>query len=319
MESNVVKIDDGSEWYCTGCDNVDDRFRARCPSCGTINSYDTRIAKKRVQYRQLLLPRAFPQTNPENDGNGSTEQSDAQQQESDKPRILTLADIEELEVSRIPTGIPEADEVFGNEKEFGPAVGSCILLGGDRGIGKSTFVAQTIYNYAGRNIDTLYGSAEESEVAVRARVVRVGGGSNKLLRRIQIARTDNINELFGAWSVGKPPVVVVDSIQAYRDPDVESRAKVVQMDAVAKQLQQFAADTQTLVICISHLTKDGDLAGPEAAQHWVDGCFLFSRTEVPGVILLSCDGKNRFGLSTRTATFKMTSKGKLVPYYEDQE
>lgn len=318
MSEPVVKIADEIEWYCEGCNYVDELFRPVCPSCGTINGYDSRPRRPAKEFRRpFLLPRQFPQANPENDGNPQ-EEGESQEQDVDTPRIMTLDDVEDMDVTRLPTGIPEADEVFGSATEFGPAVGSCILLGGDRGIGKSTFVAQTIYNYAGRNINTLYGSAEESELAVRARVIRVGGASSKLLRRISIVRTDNIHALYAAWNVGKPPVVVVDSIQAFKDPELNTHSKVVQMDATAKSLQQFSADTQTLVICISHLTKDGDLAGPEAAQHWVDGCFLFGRMG-NGVIQLSCDGKNRFGLASRVAYFKMDNKGKLLPYYEDQE
>ena len=56
--------------------------------------------------------------------------------------VLSLADIEAIDVPRFGTGIEEFDRVLGG----GLVAGGVVLIGGDPGIGKSTLLLQALAN-----------------------------------------------------------------------------------------------------------------------------------------------------------------------------
>jgi predicted ATP-dependent serine protease len=58
--------------------------------------------------------------------------------------VLSLADIDALDVPRFGTGIEEFDRVLGG----GLVAGGVVLIGGDPGIGKSTLLLQALANLA---------------------------------------------------------------------------------------------------------------------------------------------------------------------------
>jgi len=65
--------------------------------------------------------------------------------------VKTLADIALDEVPRISTGTGELDLVLGG----GLVPGSCVLLGGEPGAGKSTVLLQTLVQAGGKSFGTL--------------------------------------------------------------------------------------------------------------------------------------------------------------------
>src|SRR5204862_4744043 len=80
--------------------------------------------------------------------------------------VLSLVDIEALDVPRFGTGIEEFDRVLGG----GLVAGGVVLIGGDPGIGKSTLLLQALA-HMGTTRKVLYVSGEESpqQIALRAR------------------------------------------------------------------------------------------------------------------------------------------------------
>ena len=60
--------------------------------------------------------------------------------------VLSLADIEAVDVPRFGTGIEEFDRVLGG----GLVAGGVVLIGGDPGIGKSTLLLQALANISQR-------------------------------------------------------------------------------------------------------------------------------------------------------------------------
>jgi DNA repair protein RadA/Sms len=56
--------------------------------------------------------------------------------------VLSLADIDAIDVPRFGTGIEEFDRVLGG----GLVAGGVVLIGGDPGIGKSTLLLQALAN-----------------------------------------------------------------------------------------------------------------------------------------------------------------------------
>ena len=89
--------------------------------------------------------------------------------------VKTLADIALDEVPRISTGTGELDLVLGG----GLVPGSCVLLGGEPGAGKSTVLLQTMCKLA-ENHSALYVTGEESPQQIAMRANRLGLPTNKL-------------------------------------------------------------------------------------------------------------------------------------------
>src|SRR5204863_7090834 len=99
--------------------------------------------------------------------------------------VLSLADIEAIDVPRFGTGIEEFDRVLGG----GLVPGGVVLIGGDPGIGKSTLLLQALAHLAAGHA-TLYVSGEESaqQVALRARRLALDAKAMQLLAEIQLEK-----------------------------------------------------------------------------------------------------------------------------------
>src|SRR6266511_2766497 len=82
---------------------------------------------------------------------------------------IRLSDVAGAAVERWRTGLAEFDFVLGG----GIVPGSVVLVGGERGIGKSTLLLQCAARLEGAGVPTLYVSGEESPDQVRLRAVRL--------------------------------------------------------------------------------------------------------------------------------------------------
>jgi len=61
-----------------------------------------------------------------------------------------------------------------------------------------------------------------------------------------------------------PELLIIDSIQTLHTPHIESGAgSVSQIKATAAELIKYAKTTNTPVILVGHITKDGGIAGPK--------------------------------------------------------
>src|SRR4029078_9595191 len=93
----------------------------------------------------------------------------AQSQAPPKP-LLRLVDVEASEAARIATGVPELDRVL----RGGLVPVSLVLLGGERGVGKSTLLLSALATIS-RDRRALLVTGEESVAQVKLRAVRLGG------------------------------------------------------------------------------------------------------------------------------------------------
>jgi DNA repair protein RadA/Sms len=225
-----------------------------------------------------------------------------------EPIRITLAEADRL--VRLSTGLASFDKVLGsNATGSGLAVGSVILLGGDPGVGKSTLLASVLARastLAGRRV--LYTTGEEtvSQVADRA-------------RRIDAAHDDIwiVNETDVAWILQRareinPAILVVDSIQTLSGEDIGPARSLAAITKGSAQLAGYAKSTGTIVILICHVTKEGDLAGPETLQHIVDVTLQLELGEhFEGRFRYLRASKNRFGPTTEVAAFEMTAGGMI--------
>ena len=104
------------------------------------------------------------------------------------------------------------------------------------------------------------------------------------------------------------PLVIVDSVSVlYSDQHSGSIGGTSQIRAIAETFMEYAKRTNTSIIMIGHVTKDGDLAGPKTLEHLVDTVLYLEGNRYEEYRLLRTM-KNRFGPTDEVGVFKMTDK-----------
>ena len=203
-------------------------------------------------------------------------------------------------VKRRATGIAELDRVLGG----GLVPGSCVLIGGDPGIGKSTLLLQAAAQLAVRGHDCLYVTGEEavSQVAMRAR--RLGMAEAPVALAAATAAGD-----IAATLSERGEVAVVDSIQTVHLDGLESAAgSVAQVRASAQALIEVARRRGAALLLVGHVTKDGAIAGPRVLEHMVDTVLYFEGERGHHFRILRAV-KNRYGATDEIGVFEMTGRG----------
>ncbi len=271
-------------WFCTACGNESAKWMGKCPACGEWNTMVEEIVSKEAAGGATSRNRSFLETL------------------SSKP--MPLSQIDTGIETRITLGNSELDRVLGG----GLVLGSMILIGGEPGIGKSTLSLQIPLSCS--HLKTLYVSGEES-----ARQIKLRG--ERLMRKASSPMPENClilsetlleNILTQAKEV-KPQLLIIDSIQTIYSQNIESSAgSVSQVRECAASLLRYAKESNTPVILIGHITKDGSIAGPKILEHIVDVVLQFEGdTRHSYRILRSI--KNRFGSTAELAVYEMTSEG----------
>ena len=267
-----------TNYTCTECGGISNKWAGQCPACGQWNTLVETIIETPGVNRLSSQPQALAQTAP----------------------VLTLADIEAIDVPRFGTGIEEFDRVLGG----GLVPGGVVLIGGDPGIGKSTLLLQALSNIS-RLKKVLYVSGEESgsQIALRAKRLAVDAGDLKLQAEIQLEK------ILATLAEHKPDVAVIDSIQTmYSDALTSAPGSVAQVRECAAQLTRAAKTSDTTIIMVGHVTKEGALAGPRVLEHIVDTVLYFEGDTHSSFRLVRAF-KNRFGAVNELGVFAMTEKG----------
>ena len=216
------------------------------------------------------------------------------------PQSLGAITVHESE-ERWVTQVHEFDRVVGG----GIIRGSVGLLGGSPGVGKSTLILQLLARLAKNRLKVLYVSGEESANQIKHRADRLLIQQDKLLVLI----ASNLEQILDCLRADQPDFVVIDSIQTlYTDQLTASPGTVSQVRESAGVLMKHAKQTNTGVMLIGHVTKEGDIAGPRTLEHMVDYVlYLEGEKKEQQRILRSV--KNRFGTVNEVGLFKMTAKG----------
>lgn len=278
-------------WFCNACGNESPKWMGKCPACGEWNTMVEEIVAK-------------------NPDNVPTSRNQALLQ-SLNARPTPLPQIEAGSESRIilaqaggcnkeeGCSLGELDRVLGG----GLVAGSIILIGGEPGIGKSTLSLQI--PLACKEMKTLYVSGEESARQIKLRGQRLGGEHENCLI---LPETLLENILEQAKTVA-PRLMIIDSIQTIYSQNIDSSAgSVSQVRECAASLLRYAKESNTPVILIGHITKDGSIAGPKVLEHIVDVVLQFEGdTRHSYRILRSI--KNRFGSTAELAVYEMTGRG----------
>jgi DNA repair protein RadA/Sms len=266
-----------TNYTCSECGDISNKWAGKCPACEAWNTLVETIVE-----------------------NGGNRFSTTHQGLAQTAPVLSLADIEAIDVPRFGSGIEEFDRVLGG----GLVPGGVVLIGGDPGIGKSTLLLQALANIA-RLKRVLYVSGEESgaQIAMRAKRLAVEAGELKLQAEIQLEK------ILGTLAEHKPEVVVIDSIQTmYSDALSSAPGSVAQVRECAAQLTRAAKMSGITIIMVGHVTKEGALAGPRVLEHIVDTVLYFEGDTHSSFRLVRAV-KNRFGAVNELGVFAMTEKG----------
>lgn len=266
-----------TNYTCTECGGVANKWTGQCPACGQWNTLVETIIES-VGNRFSIQHQGLAQTAP----------------------VVSLSDIDAIDIPRFGTGIEEFDRVLGG----GLVAGGVVLIGGDPGIGKSTLLLQALANLS-RVKKVLYVSGEESgaQIAMRGKRLAVDAKDLKLQAEIQLEK------ILSTLVEHKPEVVVIDSIQTvYSDALSSAPGSVAQVRECAAQLTRVAKQTGITIIMVGHVTKEGALAGPRVLEHIVDTVLYFEGDTHSSFRLVRAV-KNRFGAVNELGVFAMTEKG----------
>ncbi len=201
---------------------------------------------------------------------------------------------------RLKTPFKDLDTVLGG----GFLKGSVTLLTGQPGIGKSTLLMQICAHIAKTN-NVLYISGEESAGQVKLRAVRLGAESDKL----NFASSTSGNDIAKTIESAEFDFVVVDSIQTLSLAEISSApGGVSQVTNCGNLIIRAAKATDTAVVIVGHVTKEGTLAGPKVLEHLVDVVVNFEGDRYGGFKTVRAV-KNRFGSTSEAAIFEMANAG----------
>lgn len=264
-------------FVCTNCGAVVSSWAGRCAVCGEWNT---------IQEEAVLV------TTPAGKAvtNGRPLQAQAVQVS------VKATD------RRMPSGFSEIDDVLGG----GIVAGSVNLIAGQPGIGKSTLLLQLAHAVA-RTHRVLYVSGEESDHQVGMRAERLGAGTGD--NKLQLATTNVADDVAATIMTKQYDFVVVDSIQTMQMQAVSSApGSVSQITNSAAAFVAAAKQSNTAIVIVGHVTKEGSIAGPKVLEHIVDVVLQLEGDAYGGFKVLRAT-KNRFGPTSEAAIMEMDNRG----------
>ncbi|WP_370225916.1 DNA repair protein RadA [Mesoflavibacter sp.] len=264
-------------FFCQNCGTQFSKWQGQCTSCKEWNTIVEEVVQK-------------PEKN-----DWKTSTSNTSKRVS-KP--LKLKEIDSSQDLRLDTNDAEFNRVLGG----GIVPGSLTLLGGEPGIGKSTLLLQVSLKLPYK---TLYISGEESQKQIKMRAERINP-NNETCYILTETKTQNI---FKQIEAIEPDIVIVDSIQTLHSDYIESSSgSISQIKECTTELIKFAKETNTPVILIGHITKDGHIAGPKILEHMVDTVLQFEGDRNHVFRILRAN-KNRFGSTNELGIYEMQGSG----------
>lgn len=254
-------------YRCTNCGHTEPKWLGRCPECGQWNTLKENSAAPKATHTDAYS--------------------------------LPIVAIDPASGTRIQSGSAELDRVLGG----GFMRGSAVLLGGEPGIGKSTLLLQVCASVKSKG-RVLYVSGEESPAQIRLRADRLGA----LKENLEVFCSSDLDKIMSVLDAVRPVMTVIDSIQTVYSPDagvVPGTAN--QIKYCTQEMTEWAKTHDSVIVFVAHVTKDGLIAGPKAAEHIVDAVLAFEQAE--GELRALRSSKNRFGSTDELGLYRMGAGG----------
>ena len=272
-----------SQFVCQQCGAVYAKWVGQCSNCSAWNS----------------LVEQMPEVAGGVGGKSALAKGQVSGKKLDFVKIATITPSDAK--ARLLTEFGDLNTVLGG----GILMGSVSLLAGQPGMGKSTILMQICATVAAGGHGVLYVSGEESAGQVKLRAVRLGAESD----RLSFAASTSANDIAKTIETGEFDLVIVDSIQTLAMDEIASAPGTVsQVTNCGNLIIRAAKSTDTAVIIVGHVTKDGTLAGPKVLEHLVDVVLNFEGDRYGGFKTVRAV-KNRFGSTNEVAIFEMVSSG----------
>lgn len=266
-------------YVCSQCGYESSKWNGQCSSCGEWNTFE----------EQTVNATAKPSAR------------------SSVPAAMNLSaqikDLKSIDIDddvRYSTGIGELDRVLGG----GLVKGSLVLIGGEPGIGKSTLLLQ-ICSFLGREHSILYISGEESIRQIKIRAERLGVDTERLF----LLSTNDAESASDTICASKPDIAIIDSIQTMSLSSVSSSSGSISQVRECTNLFMHTAKAEEIpIFIVSHVNKDGAIAGPKVMEHIVDAVLYFEGERQLCYRILRAV-KNRYGSTNEIGVFEMGDVG----------
>ncbi|MET1033373.1 MAG: AAA family ATPase, partial [Candidatus Saccharimonadales bacterium] len=217
-------------YVCNNCGETSMSWAGKCPHCGEWNTLQEELVIDSSIGGAVSAGRVLSPTSV-----GASVQHDQK---------------------RLITNMRDVDEVLGG----GIVIGSVNLIAGQPGIGKSTLLMQ-LADAIAQNHKVLYVSGEESSHQVGMRAERLGV---KTASSLQLATSTSADDIASTVASKEYELVIVDSIQTISVGAVGSAAgSVSQITNSTHLILNAAKQSNTAVVLVGHVTKEGAIAGPK--------------------------------------------------------
>lgn len=204
---------------------------------------------------------------------------------------------------RLATGMKDIDVVLGG----GFVRGSVSLIAGEPGIGKSTLLLQVANALAAKQ-SILYISGEESAHQLGLRAERLAAKAS----RLQVVASNSADDIAATIVGSDHDLVIIDSIQTISTAAVSSApGSVSQITNSTHLLTMAAKQSNTAIIMVGHVTKEGSIAGPKVLEHLVDVVLQLEGDRYGGFKVLR-GIKNRYGSTNEVAILEMREEGLMA-------
>ena len=262
-----------THFFCQSCGTQHAQWQGQCHACKSWNTLVEEVVEK-------------------------TEKAWKEEGTSPTNQAVLLEEITTDTEIRIDTKDQELNRVLGG----GMVPGAVILLGGEPGIGKSTLLLQLALV---SEHPILYVSGEESQKQIKLRADRMGVST----QNCYVLSETKTSKIFQQLKKSPPKIIIIDSIQTLQTSRVESSpGSVTQIRECAAEMIQYAKDTNTPVLLVGHINKEGSIAGPKILEHMVDTVLQFEGDRNHFYRILRAQ-KNRFGATSEIGIYEMQQNG----------
>lgn len=261
------------KFVCSNCGYTSLNWIGKCPECLSWNTFIEEI------YREKRIDL---------------------DKEAEIKAICNADFIKSEEAFLLETSNDRVNAFFGE----GIIAGSVILLTGEPGVGKSTFLLY-LASILDKNKKKFYFSGEESINQIKKRINRLNIQEINLF----VSNENNVEKIIEQCKKDKPDVIFIDSIQTCFSSEVETiHGTITQIKQCSSLLIQFAKQYSIPIIITGHVTKSGDIAGPKLMEHMVDVVVVFE-SEFNFFYRVIRSIKNRYGSIDEILIFELKENG----------